>query len=130
MDSILPHRESPAPGRRSVRLTFDADRVPRADRTSDAFVEELPKLLRERGLSIRAVGEAAGVTGAHLSRVLRQVDYKTVSPDLARRVAVALGLPADYFPEYRAGYVFERIKSDASLRDRLYDRLRRTTHSS
>jgi hypothetical protein len=37
--------------------------------------------------------------------VLRRVSYKTPSPDLARRVAVALDLPPDYFPEYREGFV-------------------------
>jgi hypothetical protein len=53
--------------------------------------------------------------------VLRGVNYKTASPDLARRVALALDLPEDYFPEYREGIVIERIRNNPQLRDRLYE---------
>ena len=93
-------------------------------RSDRPFPEELPLLLQERGLSLRSLGERVGVTGAHLSRVVRRADYKTVSPELAGRVARALGLPIDYFPEYREGYIIERIRSDRRLRDRLYDQMR------
>lgn len=94
-------------------------------RTNAPFVEEVPRLLRQRGLSIRALAREVGVTDAHLSRVLRRVSYKTPSGDLARRVALALDLPGDYFPEFREWLVVERIKSDAKLRDRLYRQLKR-----
>lgn len=66
------------------------------------------------------LGKRVVVTGAHLSRVVRGADYKAVSTDLARRVALALGLPEDYFPEYREGVVIERVKTDPHYRDRLY----------
>jgi hypothetical protein len=56
--------------------------------------------------------------------VLRKADYKTPSGELVRRVAVALDLPHDYFPEYRASVVFEKISADEALRDELYQRLR------
>jgi transcriptional regulator with XRE-family HTH domain len=92
-------------------------------RTDKRFADEVPRLLRERGLSIRALARASGVTDAHLSRVLRGANYKSASPDLARRVAVALNLPKDYFPEYREGFVIDRIKRDPKLRDRLYEQL-------
>lgn len=92
----------------------------RRAQTTKRFAEEVPRILRERGLSIRALARAADVTDAHLSRVLRGVNYKTASPDLARRVALALDLPEDYFPEYREGIVIERIRHDPRLRDRLY----------
>jgi transcriptional regulator with XRE-family HTH domain len=98
--------------------------VPR-ERSDRPFVEELPRLLSEREMSLRALSREVGVTDAHLSRVLRRVGYKTPSPDLARRVAVALDLPQDYFPEYREGFVIERIKADPVERDRLYERLRK-----
>jgi hypothetical protein len=52
------------------------------------------------------------------------VDYKTPSGELVRRIAVALDLPYDYFPEYRASVVFEKISADGALRDELYERLR------
>jgi transcriptional regulator with XRE-family HTH domain len=93
-------------------------------RSNRPFVEELPELLRERGLSLRKLAQRADLNPSHLSRVLRRVDYKTPSGELVRRIAVALDLPYDYFPEYRASVVFEKISADGALRDELYERLR------
>jgi hypothetical protein len=53
------------------------------------------------------------------------VAYKTPSSELARRIALALDLPEDYFPEYREAFVIERIKTNPELRDELYARLKR-----
>lgn len=92
--------------------------------TEHRFVEELPRLLAQREMSLRALARQVGVTDAHLSRVLRRVGYKTPSGELAGRVAEALGLPIDYFPEYREAFVIDQIKRDSRLRDQLYDRLR------
>jgi hypothetical protein len=41
------------------------------------------------------------------------------------KIAEVLGLPSDYFPEYRELYVVEWIRSDSKLRDELYARLKR-----
>jgi len=106
----------------SIRGPAETSAVDRA-LTDRPFVEEVPRLLRERGLSIRALAREVGVTDGHLSRVMRRVNYKTAGPELARRVATALGLPADYFPEYRKGFVLERLRTDAVLCDELYARL-------
>ena len=95
---------------------------------SDApFTEELPRLLRERGTSLRALADEIGVSDSHLSRVVRRVDYKTASPDLMKKIATALALPPDYFPEFREAYVITHIKSDPKLRNSLYTRLRSTS---
>jgi transcriptional regulator with XRE-family HTH domain len=93
---------------------------PRSERR---LVEELPEILEARGLSIRAVALSAGVSPSHLGRVLRQSDYKTPSVDLCQRVAHALDLPDDYWPEYRERVVVDRVRSDPVLREELYDRL-------
>ena len=76
-------------------------------------------------MSLRALARIVGVTDGHLSRILRRVDYKTPSADLTRRVAVALELPPDYFPEFREGFVVERVRSDPALRDKMYKQLQR-----
>jgi len=89
------------------------------------MAEELPALLEKRGLSIRAMAREANVDAAHLSRVLRGARGKTASPELARRVANALGLADDYFPEWREAFVVERLREDPRLRDQIYDRVRR-----
>jgi transcriptional regulator with XRE-family HTH domain len=91
--------------------------------TNRPFIEEVPRLLAERGLSVSALARDAGVSQPYLSRVLRQQNYKTPSADLARRCALALDLPHDYFPEYRLGYLVDRLRDDPELRDRLYRRV-------
>ncbi len=97
---------------------------PVADRTQRPFVEELPELLRQRQMSLRQLARDVGVTDSHLSRLLRGIGYRTrPSKDLARRVAVALGLEPDYFPEYREAIVVEAVHTRAGLREELYDRL-------
>ncbi|MHB8642346.1 MAG: helix-turn-helix domain-containing protein [Gaiellaceae bacterium] len=109
---------------RSVRPRLE-NAVMERKRTDHPFVEEVPRLLEERDLSIRALARRAAVTDAHLSRVLRQVNYKTPSADLARRIAIALDLPEDYFPEFREAFVIDEVRRDPRLREQLYARLRR-----
>jgi len=91
------------------------------------LAKELPSLLAERDLSLRGLAERVGVTHSHLSRATRGANGKTVGGDLAGRIAIALGLPADYFPEYREAAVVEQVQNDPSLRDRLYRQLKRST---
>jgi transcriptional regulator with XRE-family HTH domain len=94
------------------------------ERTDRPFVDELPRLAKQRELSLRKIAQAADVNPSQLSRVLRRTDYKTPSAELVRRVAVALDLPPDYFPEFRFATVQEAVRRDGALRDELYDRLR------
>lgn len=90
-------------------------------RTNTPFVQELPHLLKEQSLSVQSFALAIGVSQSHLSRVLRQVDYKTPSLSLITKASEALGLPPDYFPDVREAAVISAIKTDSDLRDRLYD---------
>jgi hypothetical protein len=39
------------------------------------------------------------------------------------RVALALQLPEDYFPEFREAFVIDRIRSDPRLRNEIYAQL-------
>jgi hypothetical protein len=94
-------------------------------RTTRPFAEELPSLLAERSLSIRALGRMVGVGGDHLSRVLRGDRGQSATGRLTSRVALALSLPDDYFPEARIDFIIERINSDPVERDSIYDQLRR-----
>jgi transcriptional regulator with XRE-family HTH domain len=90
------------------------------------FSQEVPRLLKERGMSIRALARESGVSDAHLSRLIRGVGYRsTPSGDLAARVARALDLPIDYFREYRERIVVDAVKRDKKLREELYDRVTR-----
>lgn len=94
-----------------------------SNRSQRRLIDELPEILAERQLSIRALARSAGVSSSHLTRVLRGRDYKTPSAELCRRVALALELPEDYWPEYRERVVVEQVRSDPKLREELYRRL-------
>jgi transcriptional regulator with XRE-family HTH domain len=93
-------------------------------RTARPFNQELPDLLRDRALSLRALGRLVGVGNDHLSRVLRGARDQRASGDLTRRVAVALDLPEDYFPEARLAFIATYLNDHPELRDRVYDQLR------
>jgi transcriptional regulator with XRE-family HTH domain len=98
-----------------------------AKRTQRSFVDELPELLRERSMSLRQLARDVDVTDSHLSRLLRGVGYRTKpSKDLARRVAVVLGLEPDYFLEYREAVVVDAVRADPRLREELYDRVKKS----
>lgn len=92
-------------------------------RTVRSVQEELPQLLQDRGLTQKALAAAAGVDPAHLSRALRGKAYKAIGPGLAHRIALALGLPEDYFPEARDGALSRRLRADPRLRDEVHDTL-------
>ena len=49
--------------------------------TMRPFIDEVPRMLKERNLSLRALARKTGVTDSHLSRVLRLANYKSPSPN-------------------------------------------------
>jgi transcriptional regulator with XRE-family HTH domain len=80
----------------------------------------LPRLLAERGLTLRALARQLGsVDHAYLSRM---ISGKTqVNVHHAEAISKRLGLPPDYFPEVREALLVDAIKRNSKLRDRLYD---------
>ena len=100
----------------------------KAARTSEPLSEALPKLLAERGMSVRALAAAIAVDQSYLSRVIGTSNPKQArraSAEVAALIAEALGLPLDYFPEYREAKVIEAVREDGRLRDRIYGGLSR-----
>jgi transcriptional regulator with XRE-family HTH domain len=92
-------------------------------RTSSPLADELPRLLREKGLTLRGLARVAGVNHSHLSRMIRHDRGQRPSADLAERIAEALDLPRGFFPESREAVVVEEVRRNGDLRDELYDRL-------
>jgi transcriptional regulator with XRE-family HTH domain len=79
--------------------------------------------MQERGLSTNRLATMVGVSQSHLSRALRRADRKKITGELAARIAVVLQLPEDWFPETRESRLFDHLRRDPALRDRLYDKL-------
>jgi transcriptional regulator with XRE-family HTH domain len=92
-------------------------------RSRERLVDQLPALMQARALSINRLAQLVGVSQSHLSRAVRRADRKSVSGELAERIAIAMELPADWFPETRREWVLQRVRSDPVLCDRLYDEL-------
>ena len=89
-------------------------------RSSDTLGSQLAALAAEKGLSVRALARALHVDQSYLSRII--TGDAPASGAVAGRVAEVLGLPVDYFPEYREWRLVEAIHQDPELRDRLFDR--------
>src|SRR5579862_623857 len=87
-------------------------------RTQASFRDVLPQLLQERGVSLRELSRRLEMDPTHLSRIRRA--RKRLPDDLPRRVAVALGLPEDYFPETREAFILEAIRREPDLLERIY----------
>jgi transcriptional regulator with XRE-family HTH domain len=87
--------------------------------------KSLRELLSARGMSLRDLAAEVGVNQSHLSRILGARPARSVSGDLAGRIAIVLGLPIDYFPEYREAEVVAAVLHDPELRERIYRQLSR-----
>jgi transcriptional regulator with XRE-family HTH domain len=83
--------------------------------------DALPDLLVKHQVSLRQLAKDAGISVSYLSRVL--AGTKPSSGELAARIASALELPEDYFPETREQRVVEAVRADPDLRERIYRRL-------
>ena len=94
-------------------------------RTRQGLRDAVPDILIEKGWTQKQLACAAGIDPGYLCRVLR--GDGRVAPELASRVAAALDLPNDYFPECRERAVIEAVRNDPRLRDRLYTSLRRAS---
>jgi transcriptional regulator with XRE-family HTH domain len=92
-------------------------------RTDVPIATVLPDLLRERSMSLRGLGRRVGVSDAHLSRAVRGAGAKSVSGDLAGRIAIALELPENYFVENRRWRLEAVLREDPSAVNWAYDRL-------
>jgi transcriptional regulator with XRE-family HTH domain len=98
--------------------------------SKEPFSGSVRALLEERGWSQRDLARVAGVDPGYISRALRRGRRDAVAPELAARVASALDLPEDYFPECRERQVIEAVRNDPALRDRLHRRLARQSPMS
>jgi hypothetical protein len=84
------------------------------------FADELPLLLSERRMSLRALATRLDLDHGFLSRAVRGADGKVLTLELMRRIASELSVPASHFAEVREALVIEQIRSDGGLRDRLH----------
>jgi plasmid maintenance system antidote protein VapI len=91
--------------------------------TTERLRTALPELLAEQAMSYRALAADVDVNESHVSRVI--AGKVAASGEFAGRVAEALGLPTDYFPDYREAKAIEAIKNDPALRDHVYSGLGR-----
>lgn len=92
-------------------------------RSHRAFGDAVADLLDERGWSQRELSAVVGVDPAHISRLLKRRSRLRATPQLMSRVARAFELDPEFFVEYREWCVLEAMRSNPSLRERLYGML-------
>jgi transcriptional regulator with XRE-family HTH domain len=132
-DDVVPRRKYSGATRKArarVRSAASYSSLVASKRTDLPFADEVPRLLEERGWSMRRLAAESGVERAYLWKVIRRRGYKSPSVRMAESVAVALGLPRDYFPEYREGVVIESVKHSPRVRDDFFDSLTRRSSRS
>lgn len=81
------------------------------------FGEELDELRRRAGVSFRELGRRANVDAGYLNHLTKGRRGHRASDAVIGRLAEALGVPADYFAEYRHRRALERMAAEV---DRLY----------
>jgi transcriptional regulator with XRE-family HTH domain len=102
--------------------------VVRQPRTIEPISQWLPRLVAENGTSLRQLAREIKVSQSYLSRIKldrEHEDWRPPSKAVLERLAQELGVPASYFPEFRAIAIEEAIAADGALRDRLFDQLQR-----
>ncbi len=94
--------------------------------TNRPFAAELPRLLEENDMTLRALArEVGGLDHAYLSRMLS--GKTSINVRHAEAIAAFFGLPSDYFPEVREARVIDAIRKKPRLRDSIYfERVTRT----
>jgi hypothetical protein len=91
--------------------------MPRNQVSNRPFPDELPRLLKKREITLRALAREVG------SRMVSR--EAPVNVRHAERIAQHLGLQVDYFPEVREARVIEAVRKHPRLRDSIYfERLR------
>jgi transcriptional regulator with XRE-family HTH domain len=97
--------------------------------TNEHFRDAVVELMEERGWSQRELSAEVGVDPAHICRLLRRGSSRRATPEMLVRVARAFGVRPEYFSEYREWQVLEAVRTDPSLRERLYAGIVGRSHS-
>ena len=101
----------------------------RTPRTTEPISEWLPRLVAEKGTSLRQLEREIGRSQSYLSRIKldrSHKDWRPPSKDVLEKIAKALDVAPSYFPEYRSAAIEEAIAADGALRDRIFDQIQRS----
>jgi transcriptional regulator with XRE-family HTH domain len=91
-----------------------------SQQTQQPISEALPDLLREHGTNQWQFAKRVGVSAQFLGRALNHREGKRIGGELAGRIAEELGLPRDYFPEFREWRAVVALRENPELREQVY----------
>lgn len=94
-----------------------------SQRTDKTAKEELGDLLAQHDppISRNKLSRLLDISLGHVVRACSPKHRERFSGEALGRIALLLGLPEDYFIEYRYAYVAKRMREDSSICDKLYD---------
>ena len=97
--------------------------MPRRRRfSSEPFGETVERLMGQRGVTYRGLADRTGLSAGYLNHLVHG-NRPVPSNDVMRALAVALGVEAEHFREYRLRVITDRLETMPDLADRLYKKL-------
>jgi transcriptional regulator with XRE-family HTH domain len=93
--------------------------------STDPFSTSLSRLIKESGLSLRAL-KANRELPFHFTYIGKLAKGKRPAPDvkIIEMIAKALGVEPDYFKEYRLNKINEVLRKDSELEINIYESLK------
>jgi transcriptional regulator with XRE-family HTH domain len=86
------------------------------------FDPGLERLMRDAGVSYRALAERTGLSAGYLNH-LAHGNRPVPSDDVIKRIARAVGVKPDRFVEYRIRRIADVLKRKTEVADRVYGEL-------
>jgi transcriptional regulator with XRE-family HTH domain len=97
--------------------------MPRRRRFSEEpFGPSLERLMTQSGVTYRGLAEKTGLSAGYLNHLVHG-NRPVPSDEVIERLAVALGVEAEHFREYRIRVISRRLEQMPQMIDRLYRRV-------
>src|SRR3954467_11777637 len=90
--------------------------------STEPFGPAIERLMNESGTTYRGLAAKTGLSAGYLNHLVHG-NRPVPSNDVIKRLADALEVDAEYFPEYRLRAITEQLEAMPEQIDRLYNRL-------
>ena len=90
--------------------------------SDENFGPTIERLMIETGTTYRGLADKADLSAGYLNHIVHG-NRPVPSNDVIARIAVALGVEAEHFREYRIRVITDTLEAMPELIDRLYKRL-------
>ena len=89
--------------------------------SDEPFGATIERLMDETGTTYRGLADKTGLSAGYLNHLVHG-NRPVPSNDVMKALAVALGVDAEHFREYRLRVITDRLEAMPEMIDRLYKR--------